>query len=72
MKTYSFNELIEKTNEDNSGIFEGTLYISLNNGEKINRKKGVDTIMFDCENGTTLIIEKDCETKKVLGIEIFE
>ena len=71
MKNYSFDELVEKENNE-SGIFDKTVYISLNKNESIKRNKGVDTIMFDCENGATLIIEKDCNTNKVLGLEIFE
>lgn len=76
MKEYKFKDLTGESNENQgANVFEKTVYISLSkNGEdkNFNRDKGVDTIMFEAENGVTIILEKDCKTDKILGIEIFE
>ncbi len=78
MKTYTFDELVNSDSNNSNSVFERTIYISLKkkNDSQIENKnvrdKGVDTIMLECENGATIIIEKDCKSEKILGIEIFE
>jgi len=80
MKEYSFDDLLEKKDDITGGnVFDRTVHISLylkTDEEKLKknhkRDKGVDTLMFEAENGVTIILEKDCKTDKILGIEIFE
>mgnify|MGYP007049909573 CR=1 FL=1 len=76
MREYKFSDLLDKKDkisvDNNQDLFDKTIHIDLSLPAAPQRNKGVDTIMLECENGATLIIEKDCITNKVIAIEIFE
>ncbi|HON56025.1 MAG TPA: hypothetical protein PLM75_03435 [bacterium] len=75
MKVIPIVELFNQSNKnkDDSGIFEKTVIIDFSDTTaKIVRDKGVDTIMFEAENGATIVLQKDCKTEKIIGIEIFQ
>ncbi len=72
MRKYEFQELIGDKNNELTEVFDQTIHINLCAETPAKREKGVDTLMFECENGATLIIEKDCASGKTIGIEIFK
>jgi hypothetical protein len=69
MKKLKLCDLYDKTKTDE--LFEKSVYIDLSDKDKP-KKKGVETLIFSSENGATIILEKNCETEEILGVEIFE
>jgi hypothetical protein len=73
MQKYNLDDLqniLNKNNTEND-VFSDTLHINFSN-DNIKRVKGVETMMFECENGSTLLLEKDCNSDKILNIEIIK